>query len=105
MTTDEFLLKCNNIHGNKYDYSQVEYINAKTKVKILFDGKVYEQLPMNHLKGQKCEMNNKLNMEIFLKRSTIIHKNKYNYDKVIFTLSTDKVKIICDIHGEYLQSK
>jgi hypothetical protein len=34
-STDEFVEKAIKIHGNKYDYSKVDYINARTKVKII----------------------------------------------------------------------
>jgi len=32
---EEFLKECNQIHGNKYDYSKVDYINNRTNVKII----------------------------------------------------------------------
>ena len=35
LTTDDFIKRSKNIHGDKYDYSLVEYINQKTKVKII----------------------------------------------------------------------
>lgn len=34
-TKDEFINKAISIHGNKYDYSKVEYVNDKTKVCII----------------------------------------------------------------------
>lgn len=35
LTQEEFIKKAKVIHGNKYDYSQVKYINTKTKVLII----------------------------------------------------------------------
>ena len=35
MNTQEFIEKARAIHGDKYDYSKVEYVNAKTKVCII----------------------------------------------------------------------
>jgi len=35
LSTDQFISKANHIHNNKYDYSMVEYINNRTKVKII----------------------------------------------------------------------
>ena len=32
MTTEEFIHRAKQVHGDKYDYSKVEYVNAKTKV-------------------------------------------------------------------------
>ena len=35
MTTDKYLKKAKEIHGNKYDYNLLNYINDKTKIKII----------------------------------------------------------------------
>lgn len=62
LTIDEFINKSNSIHDKKYDYSKVDYINDKTKVKIIcpIHG-MYEQRPITHLQGcgcQKCKIDN-----------------------------------------------
>jgi len=55
LTTEEFIKKAKNIHGDKYDYSLVEYKNNKTKVKIICPiHDVFEQRPGSHLKGCDC---------------------------------------------------
>ena len=48
-------------------------------------------------------MSAKLNTEIFIERSKKIHGDRYDYSKSIYTTSASKIKIICKIHGEYLQ--
>ena len=52
LTTEEFISKAREVHGDRYDYSKVEYKNAKTKVKIIcpIHG-VFEQSPDAHLHG------------------------------------------------------
>ena len=35
MTTEDFISKAIGVHGNKYDYSKVEYVNTLTKVTII----------------------------------------------------------------------
>ena len=35
LTTEEFIEKAIKVHGNKYDYSKVDYINSTTKVCII----------------------------------------------------------------------
>lgn len=35
MTTEEFIAKAREVHGDKYDYSKVNYINNSTKVIII----------------------------------------------------------------------
>ena len=50
-----FILKAKEIHGDKYDYTNVEYINSHTKVKIIcpIHGE-FMQPPQEHINGQGC---------------------------------------------------
>lgn len=43
-------------------------------------------------------------LDIFIKKSNIKHSNKYDYSKVNYINSTEKVCIICPIHGEFWQT-
>lgn len=55
ITTEEFIKRAKEIHGNKYDYSLVDYKNARTKVKIICpEHGVFEQQPRAHLNKQGC---------------------------------------------------
>jgi len=56
-TTAEFIKKSIKLYGNKYDYTNVEYINNYTKVKILckLHG-VFLQTPNDHLGGHSCSL-------------------------------------------------
>lgn len=54
-TNQEFIKKAKKIHGDKYDYSLVHYINNYTKIKIICPKHgIFEQLPYNHLRGNGC---------------------------------------------------
>jgi len=88
--------------GDKYDYSLVNFKGPRIKVKILLDGIIYEQSPYNHLKYAPEKRNRRTNGE-FVEESNIIHDNKYNYSKTIYTLSTKKVIITCPLHGDFSQ--
>ena len=48
-------------------------------------------------------MGKKINKEIFVERSNVIHHNKYDYSKVEYVNSSTKVCIICPEHGEFWQ--
>ena len=112
LTTSEFLQKAKNIHGEKYNYDKVVYINNYTKVKIRCNNGhgYFEMTPGNHThktKPQGCrECSGKIlwTKTRFIKEAKIVHKNKYDYDKVDFIDSTKKVIIICTEHGEFLQT-
>ncbi len=54
-STDEWVLKASEIHKHKYNYSDVEYISSKTKVRIICSKHgVFTQKPSDHLKGKGC---------------------------------------------------
>ena len=110
-TNNKFIAKAKKKHGNTYDYSKLEYINAKLKVCItcLKHGDFY-QLPSKHLYGNTCpkcadEIRNlnkiKTNDE-FIEESKIKHKNIYCYDKVNYVNAKTNIILICNIHGEFL---
>jgi len=113
LTTEEFIYKAELKHGNKYDYSLVDYINSKTKIKIICsEHGIFEQLPSNHLAGQNCmkcsiiTTNNKnvSNKKQFIKKVSKIHGNKYDYKLVCYKNNRTKVKIICPEHGVFEQT-
>lgn len=97
--TEEFIKKAKAIHGDKYDYSEVDYQSNKVKVKIICQkcGHIFWQIPNSHLLGKGCPYckgQNK-NTEIFIQESKLIHGNKYDYSLVIYQSSKIKIKIIC----------
>lgn len=110
----KFIEEAKKIHGDKYDYSLVNYINSKTKVKIIcsIHGE-FEQIPTDHVRGRGCKncgvekskLNcpNKLSSEKFIKKSREKHEDKYGYSLVNYVNSKTNVKIICPKHGEFLQ--
>lgn len=54
-TTDEFVARAKEVHGDKYDYSSVEYTHNKNKVAITCPAHgVFTQQARMHLKGQGC---------------------------------------------------
>jgi hypothetical protein len=109
-STEEFIEKAKKVHGNKYDYSKVDYINAKTKVIIncpIPGHGDFQQVPANHLNNRRCPVcyGNKYRTRTdFIKDAIKIHGNIYDYSKVDYINNTrEKVKIICKKHGEFLQ--
>jgi very-short-patch-repair endonuclease len=102
-----FISKAEKIHGNRYDYSKVNYINAKTYVTIICkDHGEFEQTPSNHLSRfncQKCSNNLKSNTNLFINKAKQIHGQLYEYCKVKYVNADTPVTIICKEHGEFEQ--
>jgi hypothetical protein len=106
-TTEEWILKAHKVHGSKYNYSKVIYINCKTKVEILCSvhGSFF-QTPYHHLRGvncSKCSGVYKYVKEDFIAKANVIHNNKYEYSKVEYINSNTSVEIICPEHGSFWQ--
>jgi len=112
-TTSEFIEKARKVHGDKFDYSKVEYKGSHTKICIICSehGEFYQQ-PTNHLSGNGCKKcayqysHGKYRLtsfEKFLSQAKEIHGEKYNYSKVEWKNTRTKITILCPIHGEFEQ--
>ena len=113
LTTEEFVEKARKVHGNKYDYSKVNYVASDEKVCIICpEHGEFWQTPSNHLMGQRCPqcgnisrgILKRLTTEEFVEKARKVHGNKYDYSKVNYVTSDEKVCIICPEHGEFWQS-
>ena len=107
-TTELFIEKAIKVHGDKYDYSKVEYKHNKKEVCIICPkhGEFWQK-PIYHLNGhgcQKCNKSNKLTKELFIEKAIKIHGDKYDYSKVEYKNNSTKVCIICPKHGEFWQT-
>jgi hypothetical protein len=109
MTTEDWILKAKRIHGDKFDYSKVNYINQKTKVEIICSKHgSFLQIPKNHLRGRgclKCAKNcQRYTKEDFVKKAIEKHGNKFDYSKFRYINSDASGIIICPEHGEFQQT-
>ena len=109
MTQDDFIERAKQIHGNKYDYSKVNYVNNYTKVCIICPkhGEFWQKAGV-HLRGAGCKKcaleNDKSNTQEFIEKAKQVHGDKYDYRKVDYINSDTKVCIICPEHGEFWQT-
>ena len=102
-----FINKARKVHGNKYGYEQVKYINSQIKVKILCKVHgIFEQAPASHLYRSscpKCAGKNSVDTSSFTEEARKVHGNRYGYGKVEYTGCGVKVTILCETHGEFQQ--
>jgi len=111
-TTEEIIKKSKEIHGETYDYSNIEYINGIIEnIKCKIHG-LFSQLKYIHIdkKGgcKKCGdilrgENRKFTTEDFKIKSKKVHGETYDYSKSVYTGMFEKIIIICKKHGEFLQ--
>ena len=116
LTKHEFLDRSKSIHNNYYDYSKVDFNDKTAKQKVIITCPVhgdFEQEIYSHTKGMGCKECGLIKRS--LNRSSIkketwkddfkqVHGDLYDYSKVNYINRNIKVKIICSIHGEFLQS-
>lgn len=100
------------IHGDEYDYSNVEYKGSYSPVDIICPKHgLFSQTPSNHLSGNGCpkcggekqSQQVKLSNNDFIDQSKKIHGDKYDYSKVNYIHSHKPVEIICPKHGVFSQ--
>lgn len=107
LTKSEFIERARKVHGDKYDYSKVKYVNNNTKIEIICpEHGPFWQTPHNHLQTKGCPACGKSQpntTESFIKKARAVHGTKYNYNLVHFTRNKDKVEIVCPIHGQFWQ--
>lgn len=110
---EEFLKRSKKVHGDKYDYSKVKYVNGKTKVCIICpEHGEFWQTASCHLSGQGCPkcglikraQSKRETKETFIEKAIKTHGNKYDYSKVAYEIGKKKVCIICPEHGEFWQA-
>lgn len=97
----DFILRSKELHGDKYDYNcSSDYIGIKYKVSIKCNTckNIFRQMADSHTRGQGCPIcanNQTYTTDEFIRKSTRIHGNKYNYDNVKYTRTSEKVQITC----------
>ena len=123
LNTKEFIEKADQLHNGKYDYSQVDYVNSRTKVVIVcpVHGS-FEQLPSSYLQGNGCPKcariwtdEHKQNLQKssrkscgmttdeWIARAKSVHGDKYDYSRTVYVNQRTDVEIICPIHGLFTQ--
>jgi hypothetical protein len=106
LSQEELVKRFNQIHNNKFDYSQMNYKDINHKIKIIcpIHGE-FEQTVKNHLKGNDCfecskRKRSKTN-DFFINQANVVHNNFYDYSETKYKNYLTKVNIICPIHGEF----
>ena len=116
-TLEDFIKLANEVHGNEYDYSKVNYINKSTKVCIIcheidetgVEHGEFWQTPKDHLSKCGCpkcwqERRGKMRRKDknkFLQEVNEVHNNKYDYSKTEYVSAHVPIIITCPIHGDF----
>ena len=108
--TEIFIKEARKIHGDKYDYSKVEYVNCETKVSIICPKHgEFSKSPIKHISGQGCpkcsqELQAKKqtkNKEDLINELTNVYGDVYDFSKVEYKKMKTPICVICKKHGEF----
>lgn len=112
LTLQEFIHKVTEVHGEKYRYDKVRYVNSATKVIITcpLHGD-FMQSPNRHTMGNGCPECKKIAIgnakrkprETFVAQSIRLHGSRYDYSLVDYKNQYITVKIKCSLHGIFEQ--
>lgn len=103
---NKFIIKANKIHNNKYNYDLVNYINNKTKVKIICPKHgAFFQTPDKHLHGNGCSkcIGRNRTTEETIKDIENMYPSMYDLSKFKYINSTTNGKICCKKHNYWFE--
>ena len=112
-TTNEFIDRAKQVHGDRYDYSKVDYTTSKGRVTIICPKHgAFQQHAARHIHGHGCnKCKNELvhtwtssTLDDFITKAKQVHGDRYDYSKVDYTRSNVHVTIVCSKHGNFEQT-
>lgn len=112
LSNEEFIKRGISIYGGLDDYSKVEYVNNKTKVKLICKKHgEYTKTPSEYLRGERCQECSKIETAIkrtmtfeeFKEKAIKKHNGRYEYPIKIYNGINDYVYPKCPIHGIFKQ--
>lgn len=110
-TSKKWLSDFISVHGDKYNYSKVNYLKSSIRVIIICKNHgEFIQTPNSHLRGagcKKCAVTKVgiLNRnEDWLSDFIYVHGDRYDYEKVEYIKNNKKVIITCKNHGDFHQT-
>jgi hypothetical protein len=111
-TTEQFITDSIEVHGNLYDYSNVDYQGAFCDVTIFCNKEGhgdFKVLANNHLCGYGCKLCAKEdrtsdNEEKFIRNSKDTYgEDSFDYSKVNYINNTTKIEMKCNLHEEWFK--
>lgn len=111
---EQFIYEAQQKHNYFYDYEKVKYEGKGVVITIVcpIHGD-FTQVPAVHLYNgagcPKCAIEivadvHRYTTEDFIRLSKLVHGDRYDYKESCYERSRNKIKIICQEHGEFYQS-
>lgn len=111
-TTEEIIEEFRAVHGDRYDYRDVDYDGGKVKVVIWCKkhNHPFKQAPVKHKVGHGCDIcaeeareahrrSSGHTTQSFIERARELHGDRYDYSEVEYTGYDCTIMIKCPEHG------
>ena len=113
ITTEEFIRRARQAHGDAFDYSEVEYTGRMDNVRVYCKRhqKFFEVAPKLHITRYKqgcneCRRDNNrklrgLGLEKWIKRAQAKHEDRFDYSQAVYLSQNEPMEVICRKHAAH----
>jgi hypothetical protein len=107
ITFEQFLSKSAVVHGDKYGYDRVKYIDyTKIKVELVcrHHGASFWQIPQHHAMGHgcpKCGGAEAMTTLDYVTKCRKLFGDKFDYTNTVYVRKNEPLRIDCRKHGEF----
>lgn len=112
LTKEQWVEKAKEIHGDRYDYSESNYLGNQQFLRIGCNTHgMFTQKAGVHLQGSGCQQcgwtlagsAHKVDFDVFVSQAREKHGEQYEYLESTYIGATDLMTIVCKDHGEFSQ--
>ena len=103
LSNENFIIRVKKVHGDKYDYSKVNYVNNHDKIIVVYNGFEHLVTPASILRGELITKSIIDKTGYYIREYNKIHGDKYDYSLFKYVNSQSNIKIICPEHGVFEQ--
>ncbi len=112
-TAEDFIERARAVHGDRYDYSALNYAGVDSLVSIgCTDHGLFQQIAYDHTSGhgckicgvEKCASANRRLLAEFIAKARAFHGDWFDYSRAAYINSTTLIEIICEAHGSFWQT-
>ena len=104
LTKEDYVLQCTETHGDRFDYSDLVYMDGKVTINCRIHGP-FEQRPSDHRRGfgcPKCPGKARGTTEGFIAKAREVHGDFYGYSKTVYESASREVIVTCPKHGDFV---
>lgn len=110
LTTEDFIRKSKHKFGDRFNYTKTEYVRKDIELTLTcpLHGDIVMTPDQHRWSKHGCrecdfDIPKSIKKNKVLEKAKQIHKNKFDYSRVVFLNVSEKVEILCPQHGSFWQ--